>query len=624
MILNIENLSKSFGENEILDNINMTIEQKDRIGLIGNNGVGKSTLLNIIAGNMEYDKGTINIKKDLKIGYLRQVDVLNENNTIKEEIYSIFSFVYDIQKKIENLQIKMKEVDYDSKEYIEMMQKYNNLNNLFEANDGYNIDYKIKSVLNGLGFLDFNLDEKISKLSGGEKIRLSLSKILLINPDLLILDEPTNHLDFEMLDWLEKYLKSYKGAIFVVSHDRYFLDKTVNKIYEIENKKLYKYNGNYTDFILQKQEKIKKEQKDYEENQEKIKKLKEFVDKNLAKSSSVNSVGTRVKQLEKMEKLEKPEKPMIFNKNINLNFEIANTSYEKVLKVENLKVDINDKTLYEKINFKINRKDKVAIIGKNGVGKTTLLKAIQGMIKYSGKVTWGENVKISYFDQESKLLNKENTVINEIHNHFPDMNDLDIRKLLARLLITDEQVFKKIKELSGANRAKVVFAKIMLEKSNVIILDEPTNHLDYMAKEELNRSLKEYKGTIIMVSHDRYLLNNVANKILELTDSGIYEYNGNYDYYLENKSEIIEKKDEKISLSKEYNMMIRENRKRISSIEKKIDILEKEIKDLNLMLENPEISNDYVELSKISKKIEEKNVKLNELLLEWENLNEKI
>lgn len=621
MILNIENLSKSFGENEVLDNINMTIEQKDRIGLIGNNGVGKSTLLNIIAGNMDYDKGTINIKKYLKIGYLKQLDILNENNTIKEEMYSIFSFVYDIQKKIENLQIKMKEVDYDSKEYIEMMQKYTNLNNLFEANDGYNIDYKIKSVLNGLGFLDFNLDEKISKLSGGEKIRLSLSKILLINPDLLILDEPTNHLDFEMLDWLEKYLKTYKGAIFVVSHDRFFLDKIVNKIYEIENKKLYKYNGNYTDFVLQKQEKIKKEQKEYEENQEKIKKLKEFVDKNLAKSSSVNGVGTRVKQLEKMEKL---EKPMIFNKNINLNFEIANTSYEKVLKVENLKVDINDRTLYEKINFKINRKDKVAIIGKNGVGKTTLLKAIQGMIKYSGKVTWGENVKISYFDQESKLLNKENTVINEIHNHFPDMNDLDIRKLLARLLITDEQVFKKIKELSGANRAKVVFAKIMLEKANVLILDEPTNHLDYMAKEELNRSLKEYEGTIIIVSHDRYLLNNVANKILELTDSGIYEYNGNYDYYLENKSEIIEKKDEKINLSKEYNMMIRENRKRISSIEKKIDILENEIKDLNLMLENPEISTNYMELSKISKKIEEKNAKLNELLLEWENLNEKI
>lgn len=622
MLVSVKDISKSFAGNIVLDKVSFDINENDRIGLIGINGVGKSTLLNIITDNVYYDTGELVIKNGISIGYLKQSNLLDNNNTLNQELRKVFTQIYELKDRLNNLQKQMNESLNDSEKLEKIIKKYDSTNNLFEAKDGYNIDIKINNVLNGLGFKDYDLDMKVSNLSGGEKVRFSMVKILLQEPELLVLDEPTNHLDFEMLNWLEKYIESYKGAIIVVSHDRYFLDKVANIILEIENCKLYKYKGNYSKFLTQKEEKVKKKELEYEKQQENIKKLTEFIDKNLAKSASVNGVGTRIKQLEKMELIEKP----IYNKNIKLKFEFDKTSFKEVLQVKDLSININenDRQLYNKVSFNISRNEKVAIIGKNGIGKTTLLKALLNQVEYNGKIKWGENVKISYFEQENSSINIENTVIDEIHNRFPNKTDLELRKLYAKLLITDDMVFKKIKELSGANKAKVVFAIMMLERANVLILDEPTNHLDYIAKEELNRALKEYNGTIILVSHDRYLLNNVATKIIEVSQNKLNIYNGNYDYYINNKIENIKKSNQKISITKEKNIALYNEKKKLSSIERKIEKIENEIRKLNIKLNDNEISTDYIKLAKINDEIQEKNKELDSFMKEWVEVNENI
>lgn len=618
MLVSLREISKSYGSDLILNKISFDINKNDRIGLVGINGCGKSTLLNIITQDIYYDLGKITKKNNLTIGYLKQNVFFNSTNTLKDELKCVFNNIYTLKEKLDLLNVQMSEATDDEYKLKKIIQKYEKVSSLFEANDGYNIEYKINNVLNGLGFKDYDLNLKISNLSGGEKIRFALAIILLKEPDLLVLDEPTNHLDFDMLNWLENYMSTYKGAIITVSHDRYFLDKICKKIYEIENRKLFIYKGNYNSFLIQKEEKIKKQDNEYEKQQERISKLKEFVNKNLAKSSSVNGVGTRVKELEKMELLERP----IHNKSIKLNFEYEKSSFKDVLQVKNLTVKIDSKLIYNKINFNILKGEKVAIIGKNGIGKTTLLKAIQKQIEYDGMVKWGENVKISYFDQENKNINLENTVIDEIHNRFKNITDLELRKLYAKLLITDDMVFKKIKELSGANKAKVVFAILMLEKSNVLILDEPTNHLDYLAKEELNRALKDYEGTIIFVSHDRYLLNNVATKLIEVLPENINIYEGNYEYYLNNKIEQKQVKKIDNSITREKNILLQNEKKKLASIERKIQKLENDIKCLNEKISDVNIACDYVELVKINSKIEENNKKLDALMKQWIEINE--
>lgn len=624
MLVSLKGISKSYGGDLVLDNVSLEINESDRIGLVGINGCGKSTLLNIITSNTYNDLGEVIKKNNLTIGYLKQNVFLDNNNTLNDELKNVFNDVYTLKEKLEEFNIQMSQEINDSKKLDKIIKKYEKVNQLFESNDGYNIEYKINNVLNGLGFKDYNLNMKISDLSGGEKIRFALVIILLKEPELLVLDEPTNHLDFNMLDWLENYISTYKGAVITVSHDRYFLEKICKKICEIENKKLCVYKGNYSSFLVQKEEKIKKQEIEYEKQQEKIKKLNEFINKNIAKSASVNGVGTRVKELEKIEILQKP----IYDKSIKLKFEYDKPSFKEVLQVRNLIVKINSSEkqniIYDKISFNILRGEKVAIIGKNGIGKTTLLKAIQNKIEYEGSIKWGENVKISYFDQENKRINLENVVIDEIHNRFPDKTDLELRNLYAKLLITDDMVFKKIKELSGANRAKVVFAIMMLERANVLILDEPTNHLDYIAKEELSRALKEYDGTIIMVSHDRYLLNNVASKIIEVLPNKLNIYDGNYEYYLDNKVSKKIEKNQDISITREKNIILQNEKKKLSSIERKIKKIEDEIKTLDEKLNNVEISNDYIELSKISSKLDEKNSELDILMKQWLETNENI
>lgn len=627
MLVELNNVSKSFGINKILDNITLTINDGDRIGLLGINGAGKSTLLNIITGELPYDTGNLYMQKGLEIGYLKQKDILNLKNTIDEEMKSIFSDLYLIQENLNLLREKMSNGDTTK----ETSEEYSRLNSLFEAKDGYNIDFKINTVLNGMGFMNYDRNTSVSTLSGGEKNRLGFAKLLLKSPKLLILDEPTNHLDFEALAWLESYLESYNGAVLVVSHDRYFLDKVVNDICEIEDTKLTRYKGGYSSFIIQKQEKEERYLKEYEKQQEEISKLKEFVAKNLAKSASVNGVGTRVKALEKMEVMEKPK---ILKKKINLKFNFDLEPHKQVFLCKNLSISVGNekskKELFNNINFEVLKGEKVAIIGLNGIGKSSFIKAILGEIPSSGKINWSENVKISYFEQENQQLNKNNSIMDEIHNRFPLKSDLEIRSLLGAMLFSGDDIFKEIKDLSGGERARVAFAIIMLERPNVLILDEPTNHLDYESKEILDKALINYLGTLIVISHDRYLLNRVPTKIVEMKKNEFDYYNGGYDYYVshrkikptqksESKKPIKEEKNE-FYRSKEQRAKDAKLRNEISNIEKEIEQLENNKKHIEELMKNPEIISDYQELNRLCNELQKNDKELNEKYLKWDNL----
>lgn len=627
MLVELNNVSKSFGTDKILDNITLTINDGDRLGLLGINGAGKSTLLNIITGELPYDTGNLYIQKGLEIGYLKQKDVLNLKNTIDEEIKSIFDDLYLIQEKLNLLREKMSNGDTTK----ETSAEYSRLNALFEAKDGYNIDFKINTVLNGMGFMNYDRNTSVSTLSGGEKNRLGFAKLLLKSPKLLILDEPTNHLDFEALSWLESYLESYNGAVLVVSHDRYFLDKVVNDICEIEDTKLTKYKGGYSSFIKQKQEREERYLKEYEKQQEEISKLKEFVAKNLAKSASVNGVGTRVKALEKMEVMEKPK---LLKKKINLKFNFDLEPHKQVFWCKDFSISVGNentkKELFNNINFEVLKGEKVAIIGLNGIGKSSFIKAILGKIPSTGKKRWGENVKISYFEQENQQLNKDNSIMDEIHNRFPLKSDLEIRSLLGSLLFSGDDIFKEIKDLSGGERARVAFAIIMLERPNVLILDEPTNHLDYESKEILDKALIDYLGTLIVISHDRYLLNRVPTKIVEMKKNEFDYYDGGYDYYVSHKKiKLAQKTESKKPIKEEKNEFYRSKEQRakeaklrneIANIEKEIEKLENNKKHIEELMKSPEVISDYQELNRLCNELQETDNELNEKYVKWDSL----
>lgn len=625
MLITLQNINKSFLDKSILKDVNLTINEKDRVGLLGINGVGKTTLLNIISGVLEYDEGTLATKPNLRVGYLRQNEALNTSNTLRKEIQNALKLAFDTRKQLEEISKKMSVASSD--EYTSLSTEYERLTSIYDACDGYNAEVRINTVLNGMGFGDFNLDGSISVLSGGEKTRFALAKILVENPDLLILDEPTNHLDFSMLNWLENYLESYKGAVIIVSHDRYFLNAVASDICEIENGELVRYKGDYSSFIKQKEERIKTLTKEYEKQQKEIEQLRDYVRKNLAKSSSINSVGSRVKALEKMELAAKPN-PKVKDLHISFPFDIE--PHKTILEFKNLKVSVGSgvdkKTLFENFNLEVSRGEKVAFVGKNGVGKSSLLKAILKKITYEGIVRWGGNVKVSYFDQELSSLDLNMTVLEAVHRKFPTKTEYEIRSMLGRFLIEDEDVFKRIREMSGANRAKVVLCIITFERSNVLVLDEPTNHLDYKAKEALDAALSQYEGTIIMVSHDRYLLNSVPTKIIEMKPQEIIIYNGNYDYYKEHS--IVE--EEKVSAIKEKSDSAKnydesrknkaEDRKRrakLMNTEKEITALQTEINDLKELCNDPDVSSNYSRLSEILEEIKVKEEALEELETLW-------
>lgn len=629
MLISLNSVSKAFLDKPILKNISLSIGDRDRLGLLGINGIGKSTLLNIISDQLSFDEGTISSKQGLRIGYLKQNEALNSSNTLKEEIEDALKDVFETRKAIEEITLKMANSEKD--EYASLSAEYERLTNIYDAFDGHNTEVRINTVLNGMGFGSFDMNAKISVLSGGEKMRFAMCKILVQNPELLILDEPTNHLDFEMLSWLEQYLSSYKGAVIVVSHDRYFLDAVSSDICEIENGELVRYKGGYSAFLKQKEERIKVLSREYEKQQRELSELREYVRRNIAKSSSINSVGSRVKALEKAELLAKPNpKP----KDLVFSFPFDIESHKTVLECKDMSLTVgkgeNAKELFQNLNIEILKGEKVAFVGRNGIGKSSFLKAILKKLPYSGSARWGGNVKISYFDQELSSLDLNSTVIDSVHRKFPTKTEYEIRSMLARFLIEDDDVFKRVKEMSGANRAKIVLCIIAFERSNVLVLDEPTNHLDYKAKEALELALREYEGTIIAVSHDRYLLNRVPTKIVEMTSNGAVIYNGNYNYYKEHKTEPephISNVKVKSDSAKEYEANRKnkaEDRKRrakLMNIEKQIGILQNEIDELRILSASEETVSDYIRLSEILDEISTKQDELDTLETQWLELS---
>lgn len=629
MLVSLQNVSKGFLDKSVLKNISLSVNEKDRLGLLGINGVGKTTLLNIITGNLPCDDGVISVKSDLHIGYLKQNEALNVQNSLRDEIQSALKEVFETRKELEKITKEM--AASSSEQYDELSAKYEKLSSIYEAADGYNAEVRINTVLNGMGFGDFDLDTSVAVLSGGEKTRFALAKILVENPGLLILDEPTNHLDFSMLYWLEQYLSSYKGAVIIVSHDRYFLNAVASDICEIENGELTRYKGGYTSFLTQKEERIKTLTKEYEKQQREIEQLRDYVRKNLAKSSSINSVGSRVKALEKMELAAKPN-PAVKNLHISFPFDIE--PHKVILECQGLKVSVgkgeNKKTLFRNLDLTVERGEKVAFVGKNGVGKSSLLKAVLKKLPCEGTVRWGGNVKISYFDQELSSLDLNLTVLEAVHRKFPTKTEYEIRSMLARFLIEDEDVFKRIREMSGANRAKTALCIIAFERSNVLVLDEPTNHLDYKAKEALDKALREYEGTVIMVSHDRYLLNSVPDKIIEMTPDEVVIYKGNYNYYKEHSSlpvtESIKTEKEK-AVSTEYNesrknkALDRKRRAKLMNTEKEMEAVQEKLSELKEKCNDPEISTDYQKLSEVLAEIKKTEDSLEDLENLWLELS---
>ena len=612
MLINLTDINKFYNGNQVLKNINLTIDESDKIGLVGVNGCGKSTLIKIITGKTEPDRfterdGIVSTASKTTIGYLEQMGGLDSESTVIDEMKKVFSDITEAIGRMREIEVKMSEGNnsYD--------EEYHRLSSWVEANDGYNTDFKIKMILNGMGFTENELGRTVSGFSGGEKTRLAIAKLLLEEPNILILDEPTNHLDFKTIMWLEDYLKSYKGAVLVVSHDRFFLDRVCTSICEIDRGILTRYKGNYSAFVKLKDEAVARQEKEYELQQKEIAKMEDYVAKNLVRASTSKSAKSRIKALDKMERI---EKPVTYTKSAKIRFTYSFEPPVDVLSVKNIDISVGEgskrKTLLDEISFSVRRGDKVGIIGDNGIGKSTLLKIIQEKISHKGLVRWNSNIKISYFEQESTNLNKALTVMEELHHRYPSMTELEIRNILAQVRLTGENVFKETGVISGGERAKLCFAIMMLEHGNVLILDEPTNHLDLSSKDAIEQALEEYTGTIIFVSHDRYLLSKIATRIIELKADGYEVYENNFAKYLDilkqrqeeekrrTDAEKLEKAQtamrEKSAVaykSKQQRSAEAERRKKIKSLETEIDTLQNQLDLLNEEITKPEIFSDY-------------------------------
>lgn len=646
MLLNVEHLYKYFNGQALLKDINFTVEDREAVGLIGINGCGKSTLLNIITGSEGYDKtpeglGSVNIAGKASIGFLRQNSGLNSELTIGEEMKNAFAPLLETLDKMKVLEKKMADggdIDSISHEYAE-------LSSYFEARDGYRIDVKIKQVLNGMGFGSTPTDRVISTLSGGEKTRLALAKLLLEEPNLLILDEPTNHLDFETLMWLEDYLKGYKGAIIIVSHDRYFLNKVCTRICEIEQGRLTSYRGDYSSYLVQKKMNSERQLKEYEAQQKEIAKLEDYVAKNLVRASTSKMAKSRQHMLDHIERI---DKPLMYSKppKIKLEYDIEPT--KDIVRVVDCPLVVGEgadkKELIKSLTMNVRRGEHVAIIGANGIGKTSILKLIQGIIPHEGgNISWGGNVKISYFEQEHAILDPHKTVLEEIMDRYPRLSEQQARSVLGAVLLTGENVFKPISVLSGGERAKLCFAIMALNRGNVLVLDEPTNHLDLSTKEVLEDALAEFGGTIILVSHDRYLLNKVASRIIEIKHDEVNSYEGNFDAYseavnaarqlkMQNEAEIKRAEEEKAYKenkarqyrSKEQRAADAQKRNRIRELEKEIEDTEVLIFELENAISDPEIASDYSKMSEKCKELEEAKTALDQKMDEWAELSDQL
>lgn len=637
MLISLNHVEKSFDGKTVLKDVDCTIEENRRYGLIGVNGAGKSTLLNIIDGTLLADDGEVFRKNGLTVGYLKQNSGLDRESTILAEMRKVFSDLLKTEQRMRVLENEMAlQTDHNALAYKQLAEKYARLQSYFESQEGYQIDVKIKMILNGMGFMDKDLETSIQTLSGGEKTRLAIARLLLEEPQLLILDEPTNHLDFKTLNWLEEYLISYRGALLIVSHDRYFLDKVVDNIYEAERGHIAFYKGNYSKYVIQKQERRIRQEKEYEAQQVEIAKLQTYVDKNIARASTANSAKSRLKILENMEIIEKPDGDL---KRMKLRFEKIKDPYKDVLTVEDLTVSVGEeqKVLCTNVSISVKRGEKIAIIGENGIGKSSFLKTIQGLIPHScGEITWGKNVSISYYEQENLNLNADNIALDELWDRFPHIPEAKIRRTLGSVLLTQDDVYKPVKVISGGERAKLAFCILMLEKSNVLILDEPTNHLDLSSKEILETALNEFDGTVLFVSHDRYLLNRVPDKIVEFQRNGIKIYTGCYDDYLEQKNrqareesanetavEMPVKSKSTSFRSKEQRRLEVQLKNQIKEVEAEIERLENE----NILLEEEmaqeQVYTDYQLMAEKTAKMEENLRCLEDCYANWEELQKK-
>lgn len=636
VVLSCKDISKSYGIREVLKNVTLSINEGDKVGIIGGNGEGKSTLFKIITKELSQDSGEIFIDKNKTIGYLTQHVDLEFENTIYEEMNLVFKDILDIESRLHNLEIKMAEpYDEANAAYHEKIIKdYTTLQDLFSLKGGYTYKGEISRVLKGLGFLEEDFDKVINTLSGGQKTRVSLCKLLLKNPDIILLDEPTNHLDLEAIEWLEEYLKSYKGTVLVISHDRFFLDAVTNNTFEVINGHVDCYNVPYTKFIDLRKKNYEAKLKAYNLQQAEIKRQEAIIEKfrSFNREKSIRAAESREKALEKMEIIDAPDKEKEASK---IKFEASIKSGHDVLHIENLSKSYGENILFSNLNLDLKRGEKVALIGENGRGKTTLFKIILNEIdSNTGKVILGTNVNVGYYDQEQSNLNLDKTIIDEIWDEFPTLTTSKLRGYLASFLFTGDDVFKVINTLSGGEKCRINLLKLMLSKSNLLLLDEPTNHLDIMSREALEDAILSYDGTLIVISHDRYFLNKVINRILELNEDGIKEYLGNYNYYQEkkinpNRFDVLEElangktktqiKEEK-KKKREQEKEEKAKKLKLKDIENTIANSEEDLLKLQEKLCLEEIYSNPIESEKVSKEIKLLEEKISNLYEEWESL----
>ena len=634
MLIQLNNITKNFVVNEIFSNVKMEINDKDRVAIVGRNGAGKSTLLKIISGELSFDSGERTVSKNTTIGYLSQEFIVREDVSIYEEMITCFDEIISLEEKLEKLSFELtpENIEKDSG----LLDRFDRLQNEVLTHKDYHYKSKIESVLYGLDFTKDVFDKKISTFSGGEKTRLSMAKLLLSEPDLLILDEPTNHLDMENVAWLENYLSSYNGAIVIVSHDRYFLDKVVNVVYNLEFGKLKKYVGNYSKFLKQYEEDYEKQLKEFTSQQKDIKRLEEFVQKNIARASTSKMAKSRQKVLEKMELIENPKKD---DKAANIEFKIKEQSGRDVLVIENLKVGNDGVQVGNRYNFSVYKGDRIAIVGRNGIGKSTLIKTIAKRQKeLGGSVHYGSKVSLGYYDQKQAEFESSKTVLNELWDEYPLMKEAEVRTVLGRFLFRGDSVLKIVRDLSGGEKARLQLAKLMLEKNNLLILDEPTNHLDITSKQVLEAALENYEGTIVFVSHDRYFINKIANKVLDINNEGYSIYLGNYDYYLEKREqELIAKqlKEQKTEKAKEKvtsdYVLGKEEKKRIRKLERtreelleRIEALEEKVSLVNNELAKEEVYTDASKVQEYNEELRNLNKEIDDLNNNWLEIEEEL
>ena len=633
ILLQTSKLTKLYSGTPILENVQFEVKKGERIAVVGRNGAGKSTLLKMIADEIDFDSGEIHKPQSVILGYFAQSSHVNSDDTIYNEMLKVFSKTLQLKKQLEELSLKMAEIDPTTEAYLKIIEQYQNMNHQFELMSGYTYEAEINNILNRFKFNEIGFDQKISNLSGGQKTRLALAKLLLQKPDILILDEPTNHLDIDTIEWLEGYLKKYSGAVVIVSHDRFFIDQIATTIYEIEYRKCTKYKGNYSDYIDQKAVAYSSLMKQYEKQQKEISKMEDFISRNIVRASTTKQAQSRRKKLEKMERIEIPK---INDKSIGITFEIDRRSGNDVLKVENLSVGYDNQVITDDLNFQINRLDRVALIGPNGIGKSTILKTVaQTLPPLKGDIYYGKSLDMGYFDQEQANLNSSNTVLNEVWNCFPGRLEKDIRTLLGNFLFTGDDVFKTVNQLSGGEKVRLTLCKLMLEKNNFLLLDEPTNHLDIDSKEMLELSLEDYEGTVFFISHDRYFIDKIATRVLEVTPHGVTSYIGNYSDYTEKKQQLADKeaalqaenskKNDEPTITdyqkqKEQRRLEQQRKRQLEDIETKISEYEEELAYNQAELFKEEVYLDTQKSAEVQSRIEELEQLLADAMETWESL----